>query len=126
MVQNILMVALGSCCGGLLRWFVSQYFQKFSLYHFPLGTFVVNMLGCFVIGLCYALFEKYNIGNPSVKLFLTVGFCGSFTTFSTFINENVSLLQTSNYGISLLYLGLSVFVGMAALLLGLYVVRHLL
>lgn len=124
MIQNIIMVALGSCCGGVLRWLVSQFFQKFSFYHYPLGTFTVNVIGCFCIGLFYALFEKYNIGNQSVRLFLTVGFCGSFTTFSTFINENISLLQNNNYVVSLIYLCLSIFLGMAALLLGAYIVRN--
>lgn len=124
MIQNIIMVALGSCCGGVLRWLVSQFFQKFSFYHYPLGTFTVNVIGCFCIGLFYALFEKYNIGNQSVRLFLTVGFCGSFTTFSTFINENISLLQNNNYVVSLIYLCLSIFLGMAAMLLGAYIVRN--
>ncbi|MCQ2959899.1 MAG: fluoride efflux transporter CrcB [Bacteroidales bacterium] len=117
------MIGLGSCCGGVLRWLLSQYFQRFSFYNYPMGTFVVNILGCFFIGLFYALFEKYNIGNQSIRLFLTVGFCGSFTTFSTFINENVGLFQNDNYIVSLVYLSSSILVGIAALLFGMYLIR---
>ncbi len=124
MLQSIIAIGLGSCCGGILRWLLSQFFQRFSFYHFPLGTFAVNIIGCFCIGLFYAMFEKYNIGNQSVRLFLTVGFCGSFTTFSTFINENVALLQGNNYVMSLIYLCASIFVGIAALLFGIYLMRN--
>ncbi|MCQ2606971.1 MAG: fluoride efflux transporter CrcB [Bacteroidales bacterium] len=123
MFQSIIAIGLGSCCGGVLRWLLSQFFQRFSFYHYPLGTFVVNILGCFCIGMFYALFEKYNIGNQSLKLFLTVGFCGSFTTFSTFINENVSLLQNDQISISLLYLLASLLFGACALMLGTIVVK---
>lgn len=119
------MIGLGSCCGGILRWLASQLFQKYSFYHFPMGTFIVNVLGCFCIGLFYALFEKYNIGNQSIRLFLTVGFCGSFTTFSTFINENVSLFQTEHCLISIAYLCLSVCLGALALLFANFLVKVL-
>lgn len=125
MIQNIIMIGLGSCCGGIARWLLSQFFQRYSFYQYPMGTFVVNVIGCFCIGLFYALFEKYNIGNQSVKLFLTVGFCGSFTTFSTFVNENVSLFQTGNYGVSFLYLFLSLALGVGALLFAMFLVKNI-
>lgn len=125
MIQNIIMIGLGSCCGGILRWLLSQFFQRFSFYQYPMGTFAVNVIGCFCIGLFYALFEKYNVGSQSVRLFLTVGFCGSFTTFSTFINENVLLFQNGNYAVSFLYLFLSIALGVAALLCAMFLVRNI-
>ena len=90
-----------------------------------MGTFAVNIIGCFCIGLFYALFEKYNVGSQSIRLFLTVGFCGSFTTFSTFINENVLLFQNGNYAISFLYLFLSIALGVAALLFAIFLVKNI-
>lgn len=124
-MRQILFIGLGSCLGGILRWAVSQFFSKLSWGAYPWGTFVVNILGCFCIGLFYALFEKYEIGNQELRLFLTVGFCGSFTTFSTFINENVSLLQGNSVALSIAYMTISIIVGMLALLLATFLVRHI-
>ncbi len=123
MLQNICTIALGSSIGGVLRWLLTKFFQKFSFYNFPLGTFFVNVLGCFCIGLFYAVFEKYNIGNQSVRLFLTVGFCGSFTTFSTFMHENLMLLQGQELFISLLYLTLSIILGTLAVIGGANIIK---
>ena len=123
MMQNNCMIALGSSIGGVLRWLLTQFFQKFSFYHFPIGTFVINVLGCFCIGLFYAIFEKYNIGNQSVRLFLTVGFCGSFTTFSTFMHENLLLLQGQELLVSLLYLTLSIILGTLAVIWGANIIK---
>ena len=123
MLQNICTIALGSSIGGVLRWLLTQFFQKFSFYHFPIGTFVINVLGCFCIGLFYAIFEKYNIGNQSVRLFLTVGFCGSFTTFSTFMHENLLLLQRQELLVSLLYLTLSIILGTLAVIWGANIIK---
>ena len=64
---------------------------------FPLGTFLVNILGCFAIGLFYGLFERGNLMSPNLRIFLTVGFCGGFTTFSTFMNENFLLIKDDNF-----------------------------
>ncbi|MCQ2607277.1 MAG: fluoride efflux transporter CrcB [Bacteroidales bacterium] len=118
MFQNIIFIGLGSCLGGVLRWLLSQFLQRYSFYHYPLGTFAVNVIGCFCIGLFYALFDKYACENTSLKLFCTVGFCGSFTTFSTFMNENVSLLQDGHVTISFVYLLASLCFGACALSLG--------
>ena len=123
MLQNICTIALGSSIGGVLRWLLTKFFQKFSFYNFPLGTFFVNVLCCFCIGLFYAVFEKYNIGNQSVRLFLTVGFCGSFTTFSTFMHENLMLLQGQELFISLLYLTLSIILGTLAVIGGANIIK---
>jgi CrcB protein len=85
---------------------------------FPIGTMAVNILGCFLIGLFYAMLEKMHIMNPDLRLFLTVGFCGGFTTFSTFMNESMSLFRADNLLMGALYIGGSVALGMIAVVAG--------
>ena len=85
----------------------------------------VNVLGCFAIGVFYALFEQQNLMNTYLKLFLTVGFCGGFTTFSTFVNENYLLAKDGNFVSSLIYMGGSVFLGFIMLYLGYWLVREI-
>ncbi len=120
---NILMVFAGSGLGGVCRFVVGRIVQTHLPVPsvFPWGTFVVNVVGCFLIGLFYGLFDKYvpaSAPSQQLRLLLTVGFCGGFTTFSTFINENYLLFQSSNLPMVLYYLALSVLVGFALLYLG--------
>lgn len=91
MLKTIIMVGMGSCLGGIVRYLASRFIQEHVICSFPLGTWVVNILGCFAIGLFYGLFEQAHLMNSNLKLFLTVGFCGGFTTFSTFMNEKLSV-----------------------------------
>ena len=126
MLKSLLFVGLGSCCGGMARYLLSRYVQQFTESSFPFGTMAVNVLGCFAIGLFTALFEQYNLMNTYMKLFLTVGFCGGFTTFSTFMNENYMLLKDGNLASLLFYVGGSIFLGFIMLFLGYWLVRELL
>ncbi len=75
-----------------------------------LGTFVVNVAGCFMIGLFYGLFMKYSDLSPAWRLFLTTGFCGGFTTFSTFSYENIALLRDGQYVFFFRYTGASLMI----------------
>jgi CrcB protein len=92
---------------------------------FPLGTFTVNVIGCFFIGLIYGLAEKENLMNYELRLFLTVGLLGGFTTFSTFANESMLLLKDNNLYVFAIYISLSVFVGILATFLGNYIIKAL-
>ena len=97
---NVLAVFVGSGLGGVCRYGLSRLIQSWAPTGalFPWGTFGVNVLGCFLIGLFYGLFNNGALANQQVKLLLTVGFCGGFTTFSTFVNENYLLFSGNTAG----------------------------
>jgi CrcB protein len=104
--------------GGVARYLVQKVFIDLGYTSFPAGTFVVNILGCFLIGLFNALAEKNSLLSPEWRLALTTGFCGGFTTFSTFANENMNLLHNGDYFYFILYILLSVVLGIGAVILG--------
>ncbi len=116
MFKDFMIVGLGSFLGGGLRYVVSRLLPVAA--GFPLGTFTVNVVGCFLIGLLYGL--KWDGGwmSPTTRLLLTTGFCGGFTTFSTFINECGTLAKDGNMLMPAMYLLASLAVGFIALLLG--------
>ena len=105
MIKSILLVGLGSCLGGILRFLLSKVVQEYVVYSFPLGTLLANVIGCFIMGVFCALFEQNHLMNLQLKSFLTVGFCGGFTTFSSFANENFQLLREGNMLYFSLYTG---------------------
>lgn len=103
---SILCVFLGSGLGGVFRWAISTWLNG----QYPIGTFMVNILGCFTLG----ILTKIAPGDPLLKLLLATGFCGGFTTFSTFINENFMLMRGSQLLFSTAYMLLSIVVGLLA------------
>jgi fluoride exporter len=124
-MKTAFLIFMGSGIGGVLRYTVQKIFVDAGYINFPAGTFIVNITGCFLIGFFTALAEKNNLMSGEWRLALTTGFCGGFTTFSTFANENISLLRNGNYASFSAYTILSVVSGIAAVLLGNYIVRFI-
>ena len=114
MFKTLLLVGTGGFLGSVSRFLASRFMQDHFPTAFPFGTFFVNISGCFLIGLIYGFSERSALLTPGWKMFLAVGFCGGFTTFSTFANENLALLRDGEYYYFFLYTGLSVFLGIAA------------
>ena len=108
MIRNFLLVALGGAGGSVLRYMLSNINTSF-----PWGTFAVNVLGSFLIGLLVGLISK-GVLSPEMKLLLVTGFCGGFTTFSTFANESFSMMKAGDVLLTALYVGVSVIIGILA------------
>ena len=118
MWKNLLMVAAGGAVGSVLRYLIGSGIHKNYPNFAPYGTFIVNVSGCLLIGLLMGWLAAQKLVNPQLQLLLIAGFCGSFTTFSTFAHEaNLLVLQEKPLQ-SLLYLVLSVVVGMGLAYLG--------
>ena len=122
--MNILLyIAAGSAIGGVCRFLLSKLITEHTSSAFPWGTFVVNILGCLLIGVLYGLFDRGCNISESTRLFLTVGFCGGFTTFSTFAHENFLLFSSGHMLTVAAYAALSFFVGVVMAWLGHSLVR---
>ncbi|MHC1778682.1 MAG: fluoride efflux transporter CrcB [Bacteroidales bacterium] len=117
-MKTLILIGAGGFFGSVARYLTSKYIQDHLALSFPIGTLVVNIVGCFTLGVIYGFMERGEIFSQDVRIFLTIGFCGGFTTFSTFAYENVSLLRDGNFIQSALYIALSVFAGIIALYLG--------
>src|SRR5574344_387069 len=118
MLKTLLCIGFGSFAGGVTRFLVCTAIQKFISDFFALGTFLVNVFGCFLVGLIYGLIEKEFLTTFNLKMFLIVGFCGGFTTFSSFINENYQLFEQKNFLFLLFYTAASLIGGFLLLFLG--------
>lgn len=121
-MKNLIYIFLGGGTGSLLRFLISNYTQKlWNINSFPLGTFLVNISGCFLIGCLSAYFLKI---DNSLKYLLITGLCGGYTTFSTFSAENFSLYQNSNYIILIFYSLSSLIIGILMVFLGFQVAKN--
>ena len=107
---NCLVVALGGGIGACLRYLIGLIPLK-EPFIFPVKTLVINLLGCFVIGLVASLALKNSSLSSKLVLFIKTGFCGGFTTFSTFAFETETLIKTGQSGLAVLYVALSVVAG---------------
>ena len=123
MLKSILLVGAGSFVGGALRYAVSVFMKSACGNGFPWGTLLVNLVGCLAFGVIFALFGKYSATNNVWCLLLTTGVCGGFTTFSTFANESMLMLQNGNWGGFVGYVTTSLVVGLALVALGYWIVK---
>lgn len=122
-MKEVLLVLAGSGVGGVLRYLTACALKNAGV-AFPLGTFAANLCGCLFIGFFSTLALKGNISADS-KMLLTTGLCGGFTTFSTFMNENLALIRNGEMLQFALYTGLSITLGLAMVWLGMLIAEKL-
>ncbi len=123
MLQNMLLVGAGGFIGSALRFGSGQLLLKMFDSIQPIGTLFVNIIGSFLIGLVLGIFEKDDLLSVSWKMFLAVGLCGGFTTFSAFAFENLQFLQTQQYLMSFIYISSSLVFGLVAVYFGFWLAK---
>ena len=124
-MKELLLVFLGGGLGSTVRFSLGRWVNALHNHHFPWGTLVVNVVACLILGFVIGLADHKQLISASSRLFWTVGFCGGFSTFSTFSNETLYLIQ-AGFTISLiLYISLSLLLCVAAIFGGLYLGEHL-
>jgi CrcB protein len=116
-------VAIGGALGSVARVSLGSVVQRSTATAFPTGTLVVNIAGCLLIGFLMRYFAEAAAAPASVRALVTAGFCGGFTTFSTFSYETVALLDQGDWRRALLYAGLSVGASLLATLVGIALAR---
>ncbi|MDP3684079.1 MAG: fluoride efflux transporter CrcB [Ignavibacteria bacterium] len=114
--MNYLFVSLGAALGGVVRYWFGDFVHKLLPSFFPFGTLFINIIGSFLLGVFIFYFDERELLSQPVKLFLTIGFCGGFTTFSTFSFETIKLLLDSEFILASVYIIASVFLS----ILGVY------
>jgi CrcB protein len=121
-MKQILLVFLGGGLGSALRYVIGKWTDS-AFIHFPMGTFVVNVIGSLLIGFILGLALRENTVSQNTALFVATGFCGGFTTFSAFAYENYALLKNGDLLNFSLYTAGSLFLGLAAVVLGIWISR---
>ncbi len=118
MWKSILLAGTGGFAGSVLRYLVTKYIHARFISLFPWGTLFVNIAGSLLIGMIFGLTEKTNLVSPQMRILLAVGFCGGFTTFSSFSNDAFLLLQNKEWLRFVLYAGGSFIMGLMAIIGG--------
>ncbi|RKE03742.1 fluoride efflux transporter CrcB [Marinifilum flexuosum] len=118
MLRTLLLIGMGGFLGSVSRFLIGQGLHRIFDTVFPIGTMTVNIVGSFIIGVVYSLAERDNLISPEIRMFLAVGFCGGFTTFSSFAFDKLNLLKDSGFLYLSMYVGGSVFLGLLAVYLG--------
>lgn len=112
-----LIVFIGAGFGGGFRYWLTSFVQKYYPPYFPFGTLAVNLIGSFVLGLLIFGLDEKELINPSVKLFIGIGLCGGFTTFSSFSFETFNLIRDTEF----LLAGLNILANVLLTLIGVYI-----
>jgi CrcB protein len=119
---EIIAVGLGGMIGSILRYLIGLI--PVGKLNFPIKTFVINIVGAFVIGLVAAYSLKHANVDPKLVLFLKVGICGGFTTFSSYALETTDLMKSGHMALGLCYVILSIILGILAVMLGEWLINH--
>lgn len=128
MIKAIIFVGVGGFLGSVCRYLLTRIITLQWSSAIPYGTFTVNILGSFLIGLLGGLFLNSSFASsysPQIRLLLITGFCGGFTTFSTFSLEMIELFQSGTWMLSLGYALVSILLGFTAVLLGIWIAKIL-
>ena len=120
-MKQLLLVGIGGFVGSIARYLVSKLNITWSFLDLPMGTLTANVVGSLIIGFLTGAFLNAGWMNQNLKLLLVVGFCGGFTTFSSFTAENFALIQNGQYGTAISYTLLSVILGIIAVFAGYYI-----
>ena len=123
MLRTILIVGTGGFIGSVMRYLVQYYVEKGMSSTFPLGTLIANIAGSFIIGMVFALADKGNLMSAEWRIFLAVGVCGGFTTFSAFAYNNFNMIKEHAFGQLFINVGGNLFFGILAVYLGIVVIR---
>ncbi|MGB0403134.1 MAG: fluoride efflux transporter CrcB [Salibacteraceae bacterium] len=118
MFNNLALVFIGGGLGSVLRFLITRFMTSRFEYGLPISTLSVNVIGSLLLGLFIGFAHKNNWGESQYLILFTVGFCGGFTTFSTFSYENIILLKQGDYLMTILYTTLSLGLGLSAAFLG--------
>jgi CrcB protein len=130
--MRIALIAAGGAIGSVLRYWIATFAQRHSElftarwfgHPLPLGTFTVNLIGCFLIGVLAALFARHAVPHEQYRLALTVGLLGGLTTFSAFGLDTFMLLERGHWWLALFNIGISCAIGIGAVALGYHVVQY--
>lgn len=122
-MKAILLVGLGGGIGSILRYLTSLLVSKQVSSVFPWGTFAVNIIGCLLAGIILGVLERQQVLNSDLKILLITGFCGGYTTFSAFSIENIHLLQNGHPLTALLYILISILLGIIAVWAGMTFIK---
>lgn len=125
MLKDFFIVGIGSFFGGGLRFVVSRLFSNSTITDFPWATLIVNLIGCLFLGALSAIDFGRTPLTEKLKLLFASGFCGGFTTFSTFMLESSNYIKAGNPMNSFIYMGISLILGMAMVMAGYYLTKTL-
>ena len=116
-IKSLILVFFGGGLGSSIRYFITKYSNK-NLISFPIGTSISNLVGCFIIGILIAYYDKNDIPKKDIFLFMSIGFCGGLTTFSTFMLDVFYMLKNENIQNLFAYFSINFFVGFFFIYLG--------
>ena len=123
-MKDIMAVFIGSGIGGVTRYGLSYLINKWANHLFPIATLSVNFFACLTLGVIIGLIDHKHVLPAGSKWLLSVGFCGGFSTFSTFTAETIQLFHQGNYGLAALYVISSIFICIGAFAMGIYLITR--